>query len=160
MSRFDLDSDVEVDAEASDPLCAAEKRALRFRGGSREPSAMRLAAIREKAHAQWRAGHEERARERRRRGTAGGALAATVAIAAALLLTVAPQQSHESSQPEPGMFLADAWSCGPSFPVGAYCPPGTAASFASFDALASLGEESRDDRLACRLFSPNAVSCF
>lgn len=156
MSRLDLHDEmlegVDLDDETSQD-CAAERRALRFRGGSREPSAMRLAALRENAHGKWRAEHERLARERRRRGTARGALAASFAIAAAVLLAVLPTEQRPSSQHEQALLLADAWSCGPDFPVGAYCPPGTSSARGAFSSLT-------DDTLECRLFSPNAASCF
>lgn len=122
----------------TDDFTAEERRALRFRDGSREPSALRLAAIRERARPQWRA-VVDREKDRRHKGATRAALAATCALAAAVLLVVTPPEHTP-------MTMADASSCASAYGAG-YCP--------------ADGEEGWDGELAaCRLFSPHPMSCF
>ena len=131
------------DLPHAEDLCADEVRLLRTRDGSREPSALRLAAIRDRAQAGWKAAH--RAKEHRRRtGVARATLGLTVALASALFVVVVPAQ-----RPAPVM-MAD----------GGYCPT----ELASFcDAPSGVGDGMADwdlDPRPCRGFSPPGTSCF
>jgi hypothetical protein len=120
----------------SDDIVAAERRLLRSRDGRREPSALRLAALRDGAHARWRS---ELGRKQRRRHGAARAMGAGLVVAAALLVAVVPGFGGSGG--------TQSASCAPA-EYAAYCPP------------ARDGDpESADEREACQLYSPPPTIC-
>ncbi len=124
-------------------LCPEELRLLRTRDGSREPSALRLAAIRDRAQAEWKAAHDKR-EQRRRLGTARATLGLTLALACGLFVVVVPAQRSS-----PVMMA-----------VGAYCPTELATYCGSPSGVGDGVQELGPDAAPCRGFSPPGTSCF